>query len=137
MVDNDGHPNIVHWGSNGYRRVVSSVLGAEVHGMVLVQLSKELLGTWITVEAYSDSKTLFNVIVKEGATIERCLQIYIFALRKSYEQGAFTKFGWIPGPTNIADAPTKDSTNGNSSLWKLMNSNRMDIQPLGWAQTAT
>lgn len=145
LVDDDGNCNIIHWGSNRCRRIARSVLAAEVHGLVLgfdyvfiiQKLAEELLGRQVKVEAYTDSKTLFNVIAKDGATTERRLQIDIFALKESYERGELSRIGWIPGKSNVADALTKDMIGTSSPLWKLLTTNSIDLQPLGWADVAT
>lgn len=108
-------PIIVHYVSNRCKLVESSVMAAEVDGLVLVlyyayiirELEIDVLGRMLEIGAFVDRKPLFNYIAKDGATIELRLQIDIFSLRKSYENGEFYKVGWIPGGDNPADSFTK------------------------------
>lgn len=76
-------------------------MAAEVQGLVLGfdyafvirQLLFEILGRKICLEAFVDSKTLFNVVGKDGATTDRRIQIDIYALRESYAKGELSRTG--------------------------------------------
>lgn len=144
LVDGENNDNILHYGSNRWKRVARSVLAAEVNGLVLGfdflfvirQLLFKLLGRWLRVEAFTDSKTLFNSISKDGSTTERRLQIYIFALKESYACGAFSRLGWMSGNETVADALTKENLSTGSPLWGILQTNKLEIQPLGWADVS-
>lgn len=81
LVDGQGKANIVHYGPNRFKRISRKVMAAEVHGLVLSfdyayilrDLVSEIIGGKVTIEAFVDSKTLFNVVAKDGATSERRL----------------------------------------------------------------
>lgn len=141
MVDDDNNSNIIHYGSNRCSRIARSVMAAELHALtlgfdyafVIKDLLEDILGRKIKIEALIDSKTVFNVITKEGSTTERRLQIDILALRQSYDIGELHRIGWIPGPTNPADSLTKEVLNTTSPLFLLMTTNKCNFSPHGWA----
>ena len=145
LVDDTGAANIIHYASNRCKRVTRSVLAAEVHGLVLAfdhsfiiqDMIKEILGRTLDVEAYVDSKTLFDVVAKNSNTTEKRLQIDIFALKESYAKGELRKLTWIPGNNNPADALTKPILTATSPLWRLMKDNKLDTEALGWANSVT
>lgn len=95
MMDNTGRANIIHYASNRCKRVTGSVLASEIQALVagfalayvILHLMQELLNRDISLEAYMDNRTVFDVIAKDGRTCERRLKIYINALRQSYTTG--------------------------------------------------
>ena len=141
MVDDKGRCNIIHYGSNKCRRIARSVMAAEVMALVLgydvafvvKDLVEEILGREIKLEVMIDSRTVFNVIAKDGQTVEKRLQIDVLALRQSYDVGELEKFSWIPGSANPADALTKPVISFKSPLYIIMSTNAFDIDPKGWA----
>lgn len=145
MVDEKDNCNIVHYGSNRCNRVARSVLAAEIQALVLgfdsaflvKDLVEELLGRTIKLEALIDSKTVFNVIAKDGKTSEKRLQIDVLALRQSYDLGELDRIAWIPGKRNPADSLTKPVLTTSSPLYQVMKTNKLDIQPQGWAVSSS
>ena len=141
MVDAAGNCNIVHYGSNRCKRVVRSVMAAEVQALVLgfdfsfvvKDLIEELLGREIKLEAMVDSKTVFDVIARDSQTAERRLQIDVLALRQSYNCGELDRLGWIPGEKNGADPLTKYALAKTTALYMMMKYNYFGIEPQGWS----
>lgn len=141
MVDDENNCNIVHFGSNKCKRIARSVMAAEVQALVLgfdyafivKDLIEEIIGRSIRLEALIDSKTVFNVIAKDGQTAERRLQIDVLALRQSYDIGELDRLAWIPGKDNPADPLTKPVTNTTSPLFSIMTTNKFQTKPQGWA----
>lgn len=88
MVDKDDRVNIAHYASNRLKRVELSVMAAEVYALFvrfeftyeISHILEDTLSRTIDLEAYVDSRTLFNVIFKEGVSAEPRLQIDILAL---------------------------------------------------------
>lgn len=101
LPDDTGRANELNYGSNRCKRIVRRVMAAEVHARVLgfdyifiiQHLHEELLGRSIKVEAYTDSRTIINTVVKDGNTTDRRLKIDICALREFYECGELSKVG--------------------------------------------
>jgi len=143
LVDGDNNANIIHYGSKKCRRVTRSVMAAEILALVIgfdqAYIVKhalgELLDIDIPIDAFIDSRTTFNCVAKNASTIEKRLQIDVAALRESYTRGELRCLGWIPGHMNPADGLTKSIVPGNThALNVLMNSNKLDLQPQGWAE---
>lgn len=63
---------------------VQALLHALDIGTIVRDALKELLNPSADMEAFVESKTLFNVVTKTSKTAERQLQIDIFALMESY-----------------------------------------------------
>lgn len=93
----------------------------------------DILGRNVLLDAFADSKTVFDVIAKNGNTTERRLQIYICSLKESYANGELSKIGWMPGGINAADEFTKETLKICTQLWLLKKTNNIEINPVGWA----
>jgi hypothetical protein len=55
----------------------------------------------------TDSRSLYDCLVKLGTTNEKRLMVDIMCLRQSYEKRETAEVKWINGNTNPADAMTK------------------------------
>ena len=78
----------------------------------------------------TDSRSLYDCLVKLGTTKEKRLMIDIMALREAYERGDLTDVRWIDGRDNPADAMTKG--NCNSALTTLIDTNELELKVQGW-----
>jgi hypothetical protein len=144
LVDKYDMANIVTWGSQKSKRITRSVMAAELLalvygfdiGYVIKKLLSEVLGHDLPLDAYTDSRTVFNTIAKLGPTMEKRLQIDASSLRESHARGEFRTLAWIPGHENPADALTKGPVADGHALLKLMESNKLSINPRGWVQDA-
>lgn len=140
LVDKHNNANIVHYGSARCRRVTRSVLAAEVHGLVYgfdsaivaKNMLEEILGKQLRIYGIVDSRTLLNIVVKSSRTLEKRLQIDVFALRESHLRGELRYLAWTPGTMNPADGLTKGMVKNSHPLWQLMCTNKLDTRPLGW-----
>lgn len=109
VADRKNNCNILYYGSNKCKRIARYVMAAEIQAFVLgfdyayavKNFVKEIIGRTIQLEAMIDSKTVFNVIEKDGQTAERRLQIDVLALRQSYDQGELAQIAWIPSAKNL------------------------------------
>ena len=144
LTDEKGTANIIHYASNKCKRVTRSVLAAELHAFVLAfdyayvlkDMITEIIGRELDLIAYIDSKTLFDVVAKDSNTTEKRLQIDIHALRENYSNKELKSLNWIPGIMNPANSLTKAVYGSNNPLWDLMMTNKLVIQPIGWAERA-
>ena len=141
LVDGNNDANIIHYGSTKCRRVARSVLAAELHALIYgfdqAYLAQHIIQTIlcrdIPLDAYVDSRTVFNIVAKSSPTLEKRLQIDVHALRQSHEKGELRYLAWIPGKQNCADALTRHSTvDSNHSLWTLITTNKIHLTPQGW-----
>ena len=141
MVDKFKRCNIIHFGSNKCKRIARSVMAAEIQALVLgfdyayviQHLVEEIIGRTIKLEAMIDSKTVFNVVAKDGQTAEKRLQIDVLALRQSYDLGELDRIAWIPGHENPADSLTKPVLTKKTPMFAMMESNNFGTEPHGWA----
>lgn len=78
----------------------------------------------------TDSKSLFDCLVKLGTTQEKRLMIDIMSLRQSYERREIAEIKWIDGNTNPADAMTKSKP--CSALKELIDTNKVNLRVAGW-----
>ena len=74
----------------------------------------------------TDSKSLYDCLVKLGTTNDKRLMIDIMSLRESYEKREINEIRWINGKDNPADACTKKMP--NQALEKLVSTNRLQIK---------
>jgi hypothetical protein len=129
--------NIIHWNSIKCKRVTRSVLASELYGMVsgfdhaialsttLNQIARNLDIPDIPIIICTDSKSLYDCLVKLGTTMEKRLMIDVMSLREAYEKREITEIRWINGKDNPADAFTKKTA--NNSLSQLIRTNRLSI----------
>ena len=144
VVDASNTANIIHYGSQKCRRVTRSVMAAEVlalvHGFDTAFVVKhtffELLGRDPPIDVYVDSRTTFNCVAKNAATLEKRLQIDVAALRESHSLGEIHRLGWIPGSTNPADGLTREKILENEHpLMLLMKNNKIVVHAEGWTES--
>lgn len=142
LMDGSGRGNILHYGSTRCKRVARSVMAAEifslVHGFdqafIVQSVLEDILGIHVPIDAYLDSRTAFNVVVKDAPTLEKRLQIDVHGLRQSFGTGELRNVYWIAGSSNVADGLTKGMITPDHALWKLMTTNRITLKTEGWVQ---
>jgi len=133
--------NILHWSSVKCKRVTRSVPASELYGMVhgidiamaiqstLDRILKSLQTSVPTVVC-TDSRSLYDCMVKLGTTTEKRLMIDVMAVREAYERRELSEFRWIEGPDNPADAMTKAKP--NKALERLVDTNELRMKVVGW-----
>lgn len=142
LADDQLNGNIIHYGSVHCKRVTRSVMAAEllalVYGFdqayVAQDILQQIIGVQVPIDGFIDSKTVFNVVAKAGATLEKRLQIDVSALRESHDRNELRCLSWIPGHENYADGLTKDTFSAEHPLWNLMKTNKVNIHPQGWIE---
>jgi len=142
--------NILHWSSIKCKRVTRSVLASELYAMahgydisVAIKSTLDLIlqhhrigngGTDVGIPLVlcTDSKSLYDCIVRLGTTQEKRLMIDVMGLRQAYERKQISEVKWIAGGSNPADAMTKSKA--CDALEKLITTNSIDIQAIGWVE---
>jgi hypothetical protein len=145
LADSTNAANILHWSSVKCKRVTRSVLAAElfamVHGFdigsVLRATLIKMLGdkTPIPLILATDSKSLYDCLVRLGTTVEKRLMVNVMALRQSYERREITEVKWIHGSNNPVDSMTKNKP--SSALKTVIDSNKIDLDMTEWVERAT
>lgn len=146
LADKYNRANLLHWSSTKCRRVTRSVLASELYGLVngfdmgsaIKSSLEKILKPWhpgyIPLIVCTDSKSLYDCLVKIGTTNEKRLMIDIMSLRQAYEQREITEIMWIPGHKNPSDAMTKDKEKCCNALKEIIDNNFIDLDPCGWVQ---
>ena len=77
----------------------------------------------------TNSKSLYDCLVRLGTTQEKRLMIDVMCLRQAYERRQVTKVKWIDGDTNPADALTKGKP--CTALSQLIDTNQVELRAVG------
>ena len=140
LADASNQANTLHWSSIKCKRVTRSVLASELYGMAhgfdmgasIKATMDKILNTNIPLIVCTDSKSLYDCLVKLGTTQEKRLMIDVMCLRQSYERREIAEVKWIKGSTNPADSMTK--CNSTSTLRQLIETNTVKIDTVEWVE---
>jgi hypothetical protein len=145
LSDSTNKANILHWSSVKCKRVTRSVLAAElfamVHGFDVGSVLKATLSqmlrkkTPIPLILATDSKSLYDCLVRLGTTVEKRLMVDVMALRQSYERREITEVKWVHGANNPADSMTKSKP--SSALRTVIDTNQINLDTTEWVERAT
>ncbi|KAI9036662.1 uncharacterized protein KD926_001616 [Aspergillus affinis] len=132
--------NIVHWSSIKCKRVTRSVLASELYAMAhgsdiafaIKSTLDQILQTNIPIVLCTESKSLYDCLVRLGSTQEKRLMINIMYLRQAYKCRQITDIKWIDGDSNPADIMTKSKL--CNALRQLIDTNCIDLQAIGWVE---
>jgi hypothetical protein len=140
LADGSNNANIIHWSSIKCKRVTRSVLASELYGMahgfdygvVLKTTIEKILQTDLPLVICTDSKSLYECLVKLGTTREKRLMVDLMCLRQSYERRLITEIKWIDGNENPADSMTKSAP--CAALRKLIDTNKIELTTKEWVE---
>jgi hypothetical protein len=140
LTDITGKANIIHWSSVKCKRVTRSVLASELYGMAhgfdigaaIKSTLDQVLGTSVLLVICTDSKSLYECLVKLGTTLEKRLMIDVMCLRQAYERREIVEVYWIKGNTNPADSMTKLKSSG--VLKELLDTNKIEVEMEQWVE---
>ena len=133
LVDGTGYTNIIHWSSTKCKRVTRSVLASELYGMAhgfdmgasVKSTIDRVLEMELPLVVYTDSKSLYEYLIKLGTTREKRLIIDIICLRQVYKRQEITEVKWIKGESNPADSITKSKP--TNALKRLIDTNTIQL----------
>lgn len=115
LCDKFNRCNVLSFRSYKSRRVVRSVLGGEIYAFAdgfdvayMLRFDLEsILNRTLRLCILTDSKSLFDTIVKNSFISEKRLMIDVQAAREAYQKLEISDIGHISGPDNPADGLTK------------------------------
>jgi hypothetical protein len=144
LADGTGRANLLHWSSVKCKRVTRSVLASELYGMahgfdsgasIKSTLDKILaLSTDLPLVLCTDSKSLYECLVRLGTTQEKRLMIDVMCLRQAYERREIGEVKWIKSESNPADSMTKSKP--SNALKRLIEENTVQLEVVEWVERA-
>ena len=140
LTDGSNKANFIHWSSIKCKKVTRSVLAAELFVMtqgfdvasILKSIIEEIFQIFLSMFICTDSKSLYDCLVRLGSIIEKRFMVDIMCFRESYERKKITEIKWIDENSNPADAMTKP--NFCRALEDLINSNIIKFQITEWVE---
>jgi hypothetical protein len=140
LADTAQNANIIHWSSTKCRRVTRSVLASELYGMAhgfdmgaaVKSTVDRALEIDLPLVVCTDSKSLYECLVKLGTTQEKRLMIDVMCLRQAYERREIAEVKWIKGESNPADSMTK--LKPTNALKRLIDTNTMQLDVEEWVE---
>jgi hypothetical protein len=137
-LTDDVKANIIHWFFTKCKRMIRSVLAANLYAMtnefdadsVIKSIIQRIFNIFLSMILLTDSRSLYDCLVKLEITSEKRLIIDLMCLRQSYERRKITKIRWIDEDTNSIDAMTK--INSCQTLTKLIDTNIIDLRTTAW-----
>lgn len=126
LADRDGYCHVLDYSSKKSKRVVRSIMGGEVCAFMdafdsVFALAADLemvYGRKLEIYMYTDSKQLFDAMIKGKRTQEKRLMVDIMAARQSYRRFEITRVGLVKCVDNRADGLSK--INDNVALDRLL-----------------
>jgi hypothetical protein len=140
LADSTGRANVLHWSSTKCKRVTRSVLASELYGMAhgfdmgasVKSTIDKMLGIELPLVVCTDSKSLYECLVKLGTTQEKRLMVDVMCLRQAYERREIAEVKWIKGDSNPADAMTKSKP--SNALKLLIDTNTLQLDVEEWVE---
>ena len=140
LADTAQNANIIHWSSTKCRRVTRSVLASELYGMAhgfdmgaaVKSTVDRALEIDLPLVVCTDSKSLYECLVKLGTTQEKRLIIDVMCLRQAYERREIAEVKWIKGESNPADSMTK--LKPTNALKRLIDTNTIQLDVEEWVE---
>jgi hypothetical protein len=143
LADDEDNANIIHWSSTKCKRVTCSTLASELYGMAngfdieaaIKKIIEKIVKTKdLPLLLCTDSKSLYECLVKLGTTHEKRLMVDIMCLYQSYERREITEVIWIDGDSNPTNAMTKNCP--CQALKELTDFNQINLRAIGWVERA-
>jgi hypothetical protein len=140
LIDDLNKANIIHWFFTKCKRVIRSVLAAKLYAMtnefdadsVIKSIIERILNIFLSMILLTDSRSLYDCLVKLETTIEKRLMMNLMCLRQSYERKEIAEIRWIDENINSIDAMTK--INSCQTLTKLIDTNIIDLRTTEWVK---
>jgi hypothetical protein len=140
LADQQAHANILHWSSTKCKRVTRSVLASELYAMAhsfdigasIKDTLEQILQINLPLVLCTDSKSLYDCLVRLGTTQEKRLMIDIMCLRQAYERREIAEVKWIRGDSNPADSMTK--VKSSNALQRLIDTNTVEMEVIEWVE---
>jgi hypothetical protein len=108
------------------------VPGFDIGAAIKTTIEKILRLGQLPITLCTDSKSLYDCLVKLGTIQEKRLMVDLMCLRQSYERREIAEVKWIDGDSNPADAMTKSKP--CQALKNLIDTNTVKLQVTEWVE---
>jgi hypothetical protein len=123
----DAHANILHWSSIKCKRITRSVLAVELFAMihdfdvdsVLKVILTKMIDTFISLILVTDSKSIYDCLIRLEIIVEKRLIIDVMTLRQCYERREITEMKWMHETNNSVDSMIKIKSSTVSRRWSI------------------
>ncbi len=137
---NDHKTNIIHWSFIKCKRIIRSVLVAELYAMInefntesmIKSTIERILNVFILLILLIDSRSLFDCLMKLKTTSKKRLMIDLMCLRQLYKRREIAEIRWIDKEINSVDAMIK--TKFCQVLKNLIDTNTIDLKTTKWVE---
>jgi hypothetical protein len=137
-LTNSKHVNIIHWSLIKCKRVIRNVLAAKLYALthdfdldvVLKTTLFAILDRFVFFIFCTDSKSLYDCLIKFDTTQKKRFMINVMNFRQSYERRKITKMKWIHEINNSIDSMIKSKA--FSTLKTLIDINTINMNINEW-----
>ena len=109
--------------------------GFDIAGAIKATIDK-ILNINLPLVLCTDSKSLYDCLVKLGTTQEKRLMIDVLCLRQSYKRREIAEVKWVKGDSNPANTLTKGKGVSNA-LKLLLNTNTIKLHAIEWVERSS
>lgn len=136
LANTTSKANIIYWFLIKYKRVTCSVLAFELYrmahgfdiGAVIKTIIEKIFRSAVLLILCTNSKSLYNCLVRLGTTKEQQLMVDVISLHQSYKQQKIIEVKQIYGYHKLADSMLKAKL--LSALKTLIDSNCINISTM-------
>src|SRR6266702_8252868 len=140
-MDHNQDINILYWSLIKCKQIIYNILAfklyALTHGFDITVVIKLIIQKILQLEQLllvlcTNSKSLYNCLVKLGTTQKKRLMVDLMCLHQVYKQHEITEVKWINGGNNPADAMTK--ARPCQALKTLIDINKFNLKVTEWVK---
>jgi hypothetical protein len=142
LIDASNTTNILHWSSVKCKKVTRSVLAAELYAMIydfdvdlmLKSILTKMFDVLISLILVTNSKSLYDCLVRLDIIVEKSLIINVIILRQNYKWREIIKVKWISDDHNPSNSITMSEFKASLTLKKMIDINQIKLNLVKWVK---